>query len=380
MQIKPSPQSWDIFCRVIDNYGDIGVCWRLAKQLAKEYPLKVRLWVDELPALMRLWPEAADTDRQLLEQVEVRRWKDVFPSTPVAEVVIEAFACDLPSTYLTSMKASACSPVWINLDYLSAETWVEDCHGLTSVHPSLGLKKTFFFPGFTAKTGGLLREANLAQEQKNFAQSAGKIKFLQGLGLTLDPSRLLISLFSYENPAVTSLVNAWQNSSQPITCVVPEGKVLGSINQAFHQSLAVGDLYSRGSLIIKVIPFLKQNDYDHLLWACDINFVRGEDSFVRAQWAGKPMVWHIYPQEDSAHLHKLNAFLNRYLATSDTVLAATITDLWHLWNQGGDCALAWNRCLASLSDWQLLGNIWREELSVESDLAANLVEFCQKPL
>jgi hypothetical protein len=21
---------WDIFCRVIDNFGDIGVCWRLA--------------------------------------------------------------------------------------------------------------------------------------------------------------------------------------------------------------------------------------------------------------------------------------------------------------------------------------------------------------
>ena len=26
---------WDMFCRVIDNYGDIGVCWRLAADLAR---------------------------------------------------------------------------------------------------------------------------------------------------------------------------------------------------------------------------------------------------------------------------------------------------------------------------------------------------------
>src|SRR5690554_5010470 len=30
-------------CRVIDNYGDISVCWRLARQLANEYPVRVSL-------------------------------------------------------------------------------------------------------------------------------------------------------------------------------------------------------------------------------------------------------------------------------------------------------------------------------------------------
>ncbi|MBY0444112.1 MAG: elongation factor P maturation arginine rhamnosyltransferase EarP, partial [Burkholderiales bacterium] len=37
---------WDIFCRVIDNYGDIGVCWRLARQLSFEHGFAVRLMVD----------------------------------------------------------------------------------------------------------------------------------------------------------------------------------------------------------------------------------------------------------------------------------------------------------------------------------------------
>ena len=28
------PLLWDIFCQVIDNHGDVGVCWRLARELA----------------------------------------------------------------------------------------------------------------------------------------------------------------------------------------------------------------------------------------------------------------------------------------------------------------------------------------------------------
>ena len=46
--------SWDIFCTVVDNYGDIGVCWRLARQLAAEHGFAVRLWVDDLASFARL--------------------------------------------------------------------------------------------------------------------------------------------------------------------------------------------------------------------------------------------------------------------------------------------------------------------------------------
>lgn len=59
--------TWDIFCSVVDNYGDIGVTWRLARQLAAEHDLDVRLWVDDLAAFVRVCPSA---DVQLAEQLQ----------------------------------------------------------------------------------------------------------------------------------------------------------------------------------------------------------------------------------------------------------------------------------------------------------------------
>src|SRR6218665_2729313 len=97
-------KSWDIFCRVIDNYGDIGVCWRLARQLAAEHNQKVRLWVDELEALVRIWPDAQLISQQTIAGVEICQWSVDFPSDiTVANVVIEAFACDIPASYVEKM-------------------------------------------------------------------------------------------------------------------------------------------------------------------------------------------------------------------------------------------------------------------------------------
>ena len=78
-----------------------------------------------------------------------------------------------------------------------------------------------------------------------------------------------------------------------------------------------GAARTRGALTVRVLPFVPQDDYDRLLWACDVNFVRGEDSFVRAQWAGQPFLWHIYLQDENLHHVKLRAFLQRYAADAD---------------------------------------------------------------
>ena len=60
---------------------------------------------------------------------------------------------------------------------------------------------------------------------------------------------------------------------------------------------------------IQQLNFIVQTDYDCLLQAADINLIRGEDSFVQAHWAQKPMLWHIYAQDEDYHLVKLNAWL-----------------------------------------------------------------------
>lgn len=372
-------KTWDIFCRVIDNYGDIGVCWRLARQLANEHKRSVRLWVDEIAALKQIWPATTLAPTQMLANVQVCIWQDDFQMDVVAEVVIEAFACHLPEAYITQMKQVPVAPCWFNLEYLSAESWVEGCHKLTSIHPQNGLKKTFFFPGFNAQTGGLLRESDLLKQRDKLVLTDEKCTFLTQLGLThYSEKTLLISLFSYENPAIAGLITTWSQAPNPIICLVPTGKTLTSINTALNLNLVTGDRYTFGSLQLNVIPFLSQTDYDRLLWVCDINFVRGEDSFVRAQWAAKPFVWHIYPQDDDAHLIKLNAFLDKYTDAMEPALLAVTRQLWNSWNTGENCSNTWDQLMAQYNSCREHNHEWSKRLSSMPDLAANLVCFAQK--
>jgi uncharacterized repeat protein (TIGR03837 family) len=249
------------------------------------------------------------------------------------------------------------------------------------MHPQLGLKKMFFFPGFTTKTGGLLKEASLLADRDKFLVSTTtKQDFLQTLGVEPLPNRLIVSLFGYENTAVASLLEAWIDSPIPVLCLVPASKILPNINEYLGTSLEPGAELVKGSLNLKVIPFLAQTDYDRLLWACDINFIRGEDSFVRAQWAAKPFVWHIYPQDDDIHLVKLDAFLTLYLDSLNPELRDSIAQLWHHWNKGLDCSESWSSCVADLQNWQKHSQNWCQTLNSLGDLASNMVQFCQKTL
>ena len=142
---------WDVFCTVVDNYGDIGTCWRLVQQLADEYQADVRLWIDNLESFACLCPSIlTDAAVQHVGSIEIRHWPSDFPIVEPADVVVEAFGCELPASYIAAMARQTLAPVWINLEYLSAEAWVEDCHLLNSPHPSLPLAKSFFFPGFTS--------------------------------------------------------------------------------------------------------------------------------------------------------------------------------------------------------------------------------------
>ena len=219
--------TWDIFCNVIDNYGDIGIAWRLARGLAREQGLAVRLWVDDLRAFQRIWPAIdADADRQACEGVTVCAWRMPFAATEPARVVVEAFGCALPEAYLTAMSKQSPPPVWINLEYLSAEAWVAAHHGLPSPHPRLPLTKYFFFPGYTSDTGGLLAEADLAERRAGFVRS-GTPAFWRELGLDVPQAdELRVSLFAYENPALPVLLDAWSADARPITCLVPEGRAI----------------------------------------------------------------------------------------------------------------------------------------------------------
>ena len=373
-------ESCDIFCNVIDNYGDIGVCWRLARQLAQEHSLAVRLWVDDLSSLAKLCHETdATLESQHCRGVEVRRWADPFPEAQPAELVIEAFACKLPQGYIEAM-AEQQQSVWVNLEYLSAEDWVHGCHGLPSPHPNLPLTRYFFFPGFTKQTGGLLLERDLFARRDAFQSDAAQQQaFWQSIGMEMPSAEALkISLFGYENAALHDLFDAWASGAQPVLCVVPEGRILPQAGQYFGDTAPhAGSSYTRGNLQVHVLPFVEQERYDELLWACDVNCVRGEDSCVRAQWAAKPFVWQIYPQHDAVHWQKLQAFLNLYCAPLSAAASQAMQGMWREWNSGGEAGQAWPAFAAARGELNEHAQHWARQLAV-NNLALNLLDFSQK--
>ncbi|MBU0689640.1 MAG: elongation factor P maturation arginine rhamnosyltransferase EarP [Gammaproteobacteria bacterium] len=375
------PRSCDIFCAVVDNYGDIGVCWRLARQLAHEHGLAVRLWVDDMHSFGKMLPELdADLPVQTCRSVDIRLWASVMPLVEPADLVIGAFACKLPDSYVAAMAACERKPVWLNLEYLSAEEWVETHHQLPSPHPTLPLTKYFFFPGFTPKTGGLLLERDLLVRRDAFQHDGNEQASYWQL-LNVPPrvaNEMRVSLFSYENEAMHELLRTWEQGAHPVTCLLPEGRALPQVAQYFGQQTGkAGEVWQRGNLRVHVLPFGEQSRYDELLWACDVNFVRGEDSCVRAQWAGKPFIWHIYPQHDSVHMEKLTALQARYVEGLPEELASAVHDLWLAWNGGVDIAGAWGRFVENRTNLEEHGQTWAKRLS-GNNLALNLLAFSRQ--
>jgi len=383
------PLHWDIFCSVIDNYGDIGVTWRLARQLALEQAMAVRLWVDDLEAFRHIWPTVtAGSDIQWLSGVEIRRWVSPLPAVTPGDIVIEALACNLPEPFIQAMAEQSPAPLWLNLEYLSAENWVVGIHGLPSPHPRLPLTKYFFMPGYVPGTGGLTREAGLLARRDAFQRNpAEQQAFWAQFGLPpasanyLRTSCLRASVFSYESNSLASLLGALAQGDQASELMVPVGKAVAQIAAWFNAvNLQPGDSIERGSLQVHVLPMLSQMGYDHLLWACDVNFVRGEDSFVRAQFAGRPLVWQAYRQEAGAHLDKLAAFLDLYCAALPESTAQAVREFWLAWNREEAVGGYWRAFSEALPTLSVHARDWATWLSEQEDLASNLVKFINKLL
>ncbi len=365
---------WDIFCKVVDNFGDVGVCWRLARQLADEHGADVRLWIDRLPSFARLCPTASpDAEAQRIEGIEICRWPVEFPNVEAADVVIEAFACQLPENYIAAMSRRGEAPAWINLEYLSAESWVEGCHRLPSPQMNNSLAKYFFFPGFTRRTGGLLRERGLSAARDAFGETA-EGDFWRSLGA---PARregeLRVLLFCYENAALPELLRRWAEGPETVTVFVTPGAAADQTADWFGEPFSAGSILRKSMLSAFSLPYLPQPIFDRLLWACDVNFVRGEDSFVRAQWADRPFVWQPYPQSEETHLVKLDAFLSRYLESCEP--AEAVRQCWNAWNGRGGIATAWTDFIANRAAIERHCKDWANLLDQTGDLVHNLVSF-----
>lgn len=368
---KPFFPTCDLFCRVIDNFGDAGVCWRLARRFLSLGVGSVRFITDNPEVLALLAPEAETL-------LTVRPWDDFAQEAAgtdfvPAELVIETFGCRLPESYenaLAARRAAARAggrrpPFYFNLDYLSAEDWVEESHDIVGLHPRLDLPKTWFFPGFTRRTGGVVIEDGLEEARQAF-RSTQRTAFLSSLGA--DPGRPTLFVFCYPVNPVGTIARALALTQDAWNVLIAPG----AAGDALEAALRTNSVTAARVRAVRT-PFVPQTGFDRLLWASDAAVIRGEDSFVRAQLAGLPLLWSTYPTEDHAHRIKLDAWLARF-APHLGALQEDYVAWSDAWLEGDIRAEAFAAFLDAVPRLAAGADAWRRQLLLNGDLGRTMLE------
>ena len=305
----------DIFCEIIDNYGDIGVVYRTAKELQKIFPeSKIRVFLNRLDEFKKINSQVLDLPSQNIDGIEYITFdylRDNANELLTAQVIIEAFGCQIPEEYMEIAYDN--SELLINLEYLSAEDWIEDFHLQSSPLGRGKLKKVFFMPGFTEKSGGVIADSNYLEriqrvlENKEFYEK----KYLSDIEDR--ENKIVGTLFSYEKN-FTPLLEDLKKLDKDVVILAMGEKTQDSLRKIL-KNFSIEDFRNSlkyGKIEIKFLNFLNQEEYEELINIVDFNFVRGEDSFIRAVLTGKPYMWHIYCQEEYAHMDKIEGFLDKY--------------------------------------------------------------------
>lgn len=305
----------DIFCEIIDNYGDIGVVYRTAKELQKIFPKsKIRVFLNRLDEFKKINSQVLDLPSQNIDGIEYITFdylRDNANELLTAQVIIEAFGCQIPEEYMEIAYDN--SGLLINLEYLSAEDWIEDFHLQSSPLGRGKLKKVFFMPGFTEKSGGVIADSNYLEriqrvlENKEFYEK----KYLSDIEDR--ENKIVGTLFSYEKN-FTPLLEDLKKLDKDVVILAMGEKTQDSLRKIL-KNFSIEDFRNSlkyGKIEIRFLNFLNQEEYEELINIVDFNFVRGEDSFIRAVLTGKPYMWHIYCQEEYAHMDKIEGFLDKY--------------------------------------------------------------------
>ena len=287
--------SIDIFCQVIDNYGDVGVTYRLAREFKRVYPnKKLRFVINQTEELNLI---------RKSEDIEIILYKDISKIENSADLIIESFGCEIPKEYMD--KALKNSKLIINLEYFSAEKWVDDFH-LQESFLGGNLKKYFFIPGLSEKSGGILLDNEFLERKKKV--EANKEYYLEKFGIK-EKYDLIGSVFSYKKN-FDFLIEELKKLDKKIILLILSEKTQKNFIKYFDN----GNNYDKIKFV--KLPFFTYDKYEELLALYDFNLVRGEDSFVRALLLGKPFLWHIYPQDENTHIKKLESFLEKYCSNN----------------------------------------------------------------
>lgn len=296
-----------VLCRVVDNFGDIGVAYRLVKSLvelgrkSEEDKAKINLVVDDMEAFSKINNRINPSlSFQEMDGMCIYAWNDYDfcyrqfsgGNNVHLQVILELFQCGRPD-WMEKILFDEDLNHTVNIimiDYLTAEDYAETFHCLESLTRRKKVQKVNFMPGFTEKTGGLI----LGKEFERKTSGDKKCE--------------KILFFCYDRidngwlPVVRA-VNSLKNETE---LLVAQGKGMISFMEAASQIKE-----KERHFVLKQLSFMNQEEWDELMISCSFLFIRGEESLSRACLMGIPFVWHAYPQSDEYQLVKVNALLER---------------------------------------------------------------------
>lgn len=339
-----------IVCKVIDNYGDAGFSLRLAKALAL-HSHSVSLFHDHPPTFQALYPTEEVSGLQLVDASSAEFDSGAYG---LLDLIIEPFGTSSEQTkhrFDVALKRSCPAAPWLVVDYLSSEEWVESFHLSRSVDPGTGRITSYFYPGFTDKTGGLIHcdyPQNLRQPENPAIENT-----------------LVVFVFSYPNAPLAELLQSCDELNKIGAQQIRIG-VAGKLPDNYEFECATA------------LPFCPQSHFDALLADHDVLFVRGEDSFVRAQLAGKPFVWQIYPTQDQAHARKLADFYKCYSVGLSVPCRSALWRCWASWNEldgHADFLTSWNDLQIHWAELQGHAIRWRDHLFQGPELVKEILTW-----
>lgn len=318
---KQSTPTFDIFCSVIDNFGDAGVCWRFCRELHLALPdSQIRLFCNDFVTLNRIENQLdISLSEQVLDAITIIHINSLTPqrcaSIIPADVVIEAFGCELPEAIMPYVNQH--TSLVINLEYLTAEAWAVGYHKTPSPLPTLKPEKYFYMPGFLPGTGGVLIDSGMLKRSASVRASRNEIlrslviaPFRDQMPLTTSGSPVLVgTIFTYETD-FSGLCSALRETTQPFLIMLCGEKTHHSFLETVFGLPIDVSAFTLGASMVVMVPWLSQTAYEDLLLCADFNIVRGEDSLLRAIQCGVPFLWQAYPQENDRHLEKSDALCN----------------------------------------------------------------------
>ena len=356
-----------VLCKVVDNYGDIGVCWRMCRRLKKIAPQNtISLVVDNFESFGKIEPRVirqnviarSEATRQSIqiEGIDIYNWNDDYNCHKVfyandgerLSIILECFQCGRPDwmeKILFEEKLQRTVQI-IMIDYLTAEKYAEDFHCLKSLTRSAKVQKVNFMPGFTPKTGGLI----IDDEWSHLPQ--------------------------------------WNEKGPVLVFTYTMGKgLLENVGSLRSLSLSKGPL-------LKPLPFMPQPEWDKMMQQCSALIIRGEESMSRACLSGIPFIWQAYPQSEEYQLVKVKALLERMRPHFEEEAFAIVEKAWmyvnvdcHALRARNDVSLRGANVVSDVAIQTFLNSLsslrpgfvsFAKSLQKNGDLCTNLMTFINK--